>query len=111
MLSDFGAQPTGERIVDEGKYITAAGVSAGIDMAIYLVNQLKGAKAAKAAQLIIEYDPNPIFNSGNYLSAEKDVIALSEKIMESDAKKDFSLWEMVRNARTLLKLKKKRDGL
>jgi len=39
--------------------------------------------------LSIEYDPKPIFNSGNYLTAEKDIIKLSEKIMEGDAKKDF----------------------
>ena len=67
MLSGYGAVPTRERIVEEGKFITAAGVSAGIDMAIYLVNQLKGEKAAKAAQLSIEYDPQPMFQSGNYL--------------------------------------------
>lgn len=107
LLSDFGAQPIRERIVDEGKYITAAGVSAGIDMAIYLVNQLKGEKAAKAAQLSIEYDPKPMFDSGNFLTAEKDIIELSEKIMESDAKKDFGLWEILKNTRSLLRLKKK----
>jgi len=107
LLSDFGAKPTRERIVDEGKYITAAGVSAGIDMAIYIVNQLKGEKAAKAAQLSIEYDPKPMFNSGNFLTAEKDIIELSEKIMEIDAKKDVSLWEILKNASTLLKMKKK----
>lgn len=105
LLSEFGVKPTRERIVDEGKYITAAGVSAGIDMAIYLVNQIKGEKAAKAAQLAIEYDPKPMFNSGNYLTAEKDIIELSEKIMESDAKKDLSLWGVLKNVGTLLKLK------
>jgi len=106
LLSEFGAIPTRERIIEEGKFITAAGVSAGIDMAIYLVNQLKGEKAAKAAQLSIEYDPKPMFKSGNYLTADKDIIELSTKIMESDAKKDFSLWEILKNVRTLIKLKK-----
>lgn len=106
MLSEFGVQPTRERIVDEGKYITAAGVSAGLDMAIYLIDQLKGEKVAKAAQLSIEYDPKPMYNAGNYLTAEKDIIKLSEKIMENDARKDFSLWEILKNASTLLKLKK-----
>ncbi|MEL7375905.1 MAG: DJ-1/PfpI family protein [Bacteroidota bacterium] len=107
LLAQFGVAPTRERIVDEGKYITAAGVSAGLDMAIYLIDQLKGEKAAKAAQLSIEYDPNPMFRSGNYLTAEKDIIKLSEQIMEKDARKDFTLWEMLKNARTLLKLKMK----
>lgn len=106
-LPEFDVAPVRERIVDEGKYITAAGVSAGMDMALYLVNQLKGEKAAKAAQLSIEYDPNPIFDSGCYLTAEKEIIELSESIMESDAKKDLSLWEMLINTRTLLKLKKR----
>ena len=105
LLSQFGAPPTRERLVDEGKYITAAGFSAGLDMAIYLIYQLKGEKAAKAAQLSIEYDPYPMFRSGNYLTAEKDIIKLSEQTMEKDARKDFTLWEMLKNARTLLKLK------
>jgi len=106
LLSEFGAIPTRDRIIEEGKFITAAGVSAGIDMAIYLVNQLEGEKAAKAAQLTIEYDPQPMFNSGNYSTADKDIIQLSEKIMESDAKKDFSLLDILKNAQTLIKLKK-----
>ena len=76
-------------------------------MAIYLVNLLAGEKAAKAAQLSIEYDPKPMFDSGNYLTADKAAIKLSEKLMKSDAKKDISLWEMLMNARTLMKLKNK----
>lgn len=106
LLSEYGAIPTRERMIEEGKFITAAGVSAGIDMAIYLVNSLKGATVAKAAQLAIEYDPKPMFESGNYLTAEEDVIKLAEKNMERDAKKDFTLWEMIKNARTFIKLKK-----
>lgn len=106
LLSDFGAIPTRERVIEEGKFITSAGVSSGIDMAIYLINQLKGEAAAKAAQLSIEYDPMPMYNSGNYLTADKEIIKLSEKIMESDAKKDLPLWEMLKNARTLLKMKR-----
>lgn len=106
LLSQFGATPTRERFIEEGKFITAAGVSAGIDMAIYLVSLLVGEKAAKAAQLSIEYDPKPMYNSGNFLEADPAVIELSEKIMASDAKKDLSLWEMLKNVKTLLKLNK-----
>jgi len=105
LLSEFGAIPTRERIIEEGKYITAAGVSAGIDMALYLVDLLEGPEVAKAAQLAIEYDPKPLYQSGNYLTADKDIIKLAEKVMEADAKKDITLWEMMKNARTLLKLK------
>lgn len=104
MLKDFGAIPTHERFVEQGKIITAAGVSAGIDMAIYLVNQLNGEKLAKAAQLAIEYDPNPMFDSGNAQTAEPEIIELAEKQMTKDAKKDFSVWEILKHANTLRKL-------
>ena len=105
LLKDFGITPTRERIVEEGKYITAAGVSAGIDMAIYLSNQLKGEMEAKAAQLVIEYDPNPMFDSGNYKTAEKDIIELAEKKMTFTAKKEMKLLEMLMNYGTLKKLR------
>ncbi|MEN3324945.1 DJ-1/PfpI family protein [Mariniflexile soesokkakense] len=105
LLAEFGAIPTRDRVIEEGKYITAAGVSAGIDMAIYLVDKMKGEKAAKAAQLLIEYDPKPMYNSGNYLTANKEIIKMSEKLLERDAKKDLSLWDLLINTRRLLKLK------
>ena len=105
-LAKYGAIPTRERIVEEGKFITAAGVSAGIDMAIYLVDHIAGEKAAKAAQLAIEYDPKPMYDSGNFLTADPAVIKLSEKIMESDARKDLSMWDMLKNVNTISQLKK-----
>ena len=108
MMKEYGAIPTRERIVEDGKYISAAGVSAGIDMALYLVSQLVNEKQAKAAQLTIEYDPKPPFDSGNYLTAEKDIIALSEKIMQSGAQKELSAWDMIKNAKSLIKLKKEK---
>ncbi len=97
MLSRFGAIPTRERIVEDGKFITSAGVSAGIDMALYLASKLKGEKEAKAAQLVIEYDPHPMFQSGNILTAEADIIELSEMMLMNDAKKDFSILETYKN--------------
>ncbi len=106
LLSDFGAIPVRERIVEQGKFITAAGVSAGIDMAIYLANEIQGEKEAKASQLMIEYDPKPMFSSGNYLTAEAEIITLAEQKMESKAKQNLSLWNMLLNVRTLMKLNK-----
>jgi len=106
LLSDFGAIPVRERIVEQGKFITAAGVSAGIDMAIYLANEIQGEKEAKASQLMIEYDPKPMFSSGNFLTAEAEIITLAEKKMESKAKQNLSLWNMLLNVRTLMKLNK-----
>jgi len=106
LLSMHGAIPTRERIIEEGKFITAAGVSAGIDLAIYLVSLLKGDTVAKAAQLAIEYDPQPMFQSGNYLSAEEDVVKLAEENMERDAKRELTLWELIKNADVFIKLSK-----
>jgi putative intracellular protease/amidase len=63
-LRHFGAEPVTGRWVEEGKYMTAAGVSAGIDMALHLVGREVGAKTAEAVQLAIEYDPQPPFNAG-----------------------------------------------
>ena len=58
MLKTFGVTPVGDkRIVHEGEYVTAAGVSAGIDLAMWLTGQISGESRAKAVQLVIEYDP------------------------------------------------------
>ena len=58
-LASYGAIPTAERVVRDGKYATAAGVSAGIDLALALAVELAGLEVAQAIQLGIEYDPDP----------------------------------------------------
>jgi transcriptional regulator GlxA family with amidase domain len=63
-LRGYGAQPTEERVVFEGKVVTAAGVSAGIDLALTLVGRLQGDEIAQAIQLAIEYDPQPPYDAG-----------------------------------------------
>ena len=63
-LEALGATPTEQRVVTEGKIITAAGVSSGIDMGLVLVAALEGEDMAKLIQLAIEYDPQPPFDSG-----------------------------------------------
>jgi len=65
VLKQFGAIPTRERVVRDGKVFTAAGVSSGIDMALTLVAEEFGASAAQLTQLLIEYDPQPPFHSGS----------------------------------------------
>ena len=57
------------RVVEHGKIITSAGVSAGIDMALRLVEELAGTEFAQATQLDIEYDPRPPFDAGHPRSA------------------------------------------
>jgi putative intracellular protease/amidase len=69
-LSRFGAEPVAERVVVDGKVITAAGVSAGIDMALTLAALEAGEDEARALQLVIEYDPQPPFHSGSYETAD-----------------------------------------
>ena len=76
LLKEYGSIPTSERYIQEGKIITAQGVSAGIDMSLYLVSQIIGNRKAKAYQLFIEYDPKPPFNSGNINEADTFTICL-----------------------------------
>jgi len=64
LLLKYGATPTEERVVQEGKIITAAGVSSGIDMALRLAELLADSTTAKALQLMIEYDPQPPYDAG-----------------------------------------------
>ena len=64
-LTALGAKSTGERVVFSDKYVTAAGVSSGIDLALHLVARETNDEVAKAIQLAIEYDPQPPFDSGS----------------------------------------------
>ena len=64
-LRDLGAVPTEHRVITQGKIITAAGVSSGIDMGLVLVAALQGDEMAKVIQLAIEYDPQPPFDAGS----------------------------------------------
>jgi transcriptional regulator GlxA family with amidase domain len=73
-LSRFGARPVGRRVVEQGKVMTAAGVSAGIDMALTLAARLAGEETAKAIQLGIEYDPRPPFDSGSPDKAPSELV-------------------------------------
>jgi transcriptional regulator GlxA family with amidase domain len=75
-LREFGATPSRERVVEQGKVITAAGVSAGIDMALLLASRLAGEGAAQAMQLVIEYDPEPPFHAGSVETAPPEVVEL-----------------------------------
>jgi transcriptional regulator GlxA family with amidase domain len=64
-LATFGAVPTPERVVVDGKYATSAGVSAGIDLALTLAARIAGDEIAQTIQLGIEYDPQPPFDAGS----------------------------------------------
>jgi transcriptional regulator GlxA family with amidase domain len=76
-LAIHGAIPTAQRVVEHAaqRIITAAGVSSGIDMALRLVEVLVDRTAAEAAQLMIEYDPQPPFDSGSLDKSSEAVVA------------------------------------
>jgi transcriptional regulator GlxA family with amidase domain len=75
-LRGHGVEPVAERVVFDGKIVTAAGVSAGIDMALALAAKVAGEQVAQAIQLGIEYDPQPPFDAGSPQSAPAEIVAL-----------------------------------
>lgn len=75
-LATYGARPTEQRVVRQGKVWTAAGVSAGIDLALTLVAAMIGPEVAQAVQLGIEYDPQPPFDSGAPSKATPEIVDL-----------------------------------
>lgn len=85
-LKTFGAEPRkNERIVRSGKVVTAAGVSAGIDLALEIVKDLHGQERAEISQLLIEYDPMPPVDSGHPSKASKAVYKQARAETISDA--------------------------
>ena len=80
LLGSTGATPTSMRVVEQGKVITAAGVSAGIDMALTLAARIAGDAVAQAIQLGIEYDPQPPFDSGSLDKAPQEAIDLCRRV-------------------------------
>ena len=79
-LREFGAEPVGGRFVEDGKVVTAAGVTAGIDMALHLVAREVGPEVAQAVQLGIEYDPDPPFDSGSPEKAPAEIVELVRRV-------------------------------
>jgi transcriptional regulator GlxA family with amidase domain len=75
-LRRLGASPLQQRVVFDGKYVTAAGVSAGIDMALALAARIAGDDVAQAIQLGIEYDPQPPFDAGSPATAPAPIVEL-----------------------------------
>ena len=74
-LAEYGATPVSQRVVEVGKVMTAAGVSAGIDMGLTLAARLSGDQVAQAIQLAIEYDPQPPFSSGSPATAAPELVS------------------------------------
>ena len=79
-LEGYGARPTDRRVVEQGKVITAAGVSSGIDMGLVLAAKIAGPEVAQAIQLGIEYDPQPPFDAGSTEKAPPEIVELVRNV-------------------------------
>lgn len=85
-LSMFGVTPVGDqRIVHQDNIITSAGVSAGLDLALWLAGQIAGEGRARAIQLAIEYDPQPPFDSGHMSKASATTKAAATALLSKDS--------------------------
>jgi putative intracellular protease/amidase len=82
-LEALGARYTPKRVVTAGKIVTAAGVSAGIDMALTLTSLIAGDEVAEAIQLMIEYDPQPPFDSGSVAKSRPETVTLLRSILDA----------------------------
>ena len=84
VLDALGAHYVEDRVVQHGKIMMAAGVSAGIDMALTLAAQIAGDDVAQTIQLYIEYDPQPPFDSGSPSKAPESVLALAREVGKTE---------------------------
>lgn len=87
-LAEYGAIPDPARFVEDdgGRFMSGGGVTSGIDFALRVAAKLRGQVAAEFAQLIIEYDPDPPFNSGHPRVASAEVLAMAEQKMPGATK-------------------------
>ncbi|MET0557148.1 MAG: DJ-1/PfpI family protein [Solirubrobacterales bacterium] len=83
-LPRFGVTEVGGRWVEDGKLLTAAGVTAGIDMALHLVSREAGPEVAQAIQLGIEYDPDPPFDCGSPDKAPAPIVEVVNAVAEAN---------------------------
>ena len=98
LLRWFGANPTEARLVQQGNIITAAGVSAGIDLGLHLANEIAGQAVARSIQLMLEYDPQPPFDSGSVQKAAPAIIEMARRQLRGD----FVKWGVRQIRRSLL---------
>lgn len=88
ILQSLGAIPTEERVVRQDKIVTAAGISSGIDMALQLVAWEFGEDLSKGVQLILEYDPQPPFDTGSIKKAPAPLIENIKTLLQELSEKE-----------------------
>lgn len=88
ILQSLGAIPTEERVVRQGKIVTAAGISSGIDMALQLVAWEFGEDLSKGVQLVLEYDPQPPFDTGSIKKAPAPLMENIKMLLQELSEKE-----------------------
>ncbi len=76
-------------------------------MALYLATEIVGEEKARAYQLMLEYFPSPPVDSGSFEDADDRVVTIARKLLEHDARKDLRVMDVVKNARALLKMRRR----
>jgi cyclohexyl-isocyanide hydratase len=99
-LALFGAEPVAERVVFDRNRVTGGGVTAGIDFALALMAEIRGADYARAVQLGLEYDPHPPFDAGTPDKAGEELV---ERVQERSDRMAPDREERVRAAAERLK--------
>ncbi len=89
-LESLGARPVRRRVVEQGKVLTAAGVSAGIDMALRLAELVAGVEVAQGIQLAIEYDPQPPFDAGSPGKAPTAIVQAARRAEQAQEVRSLS---------------------
>lgn len=83
-LRAMGVEVVGDRVVWQGTHVSGAGVSAGIDMALSLTDRVHGRELAESLQLVIEYDPQPPFETGSPTKADASTLRLALRVLFGD---------------------------
>jgi transcriptional regulator GlxA family with amidase domain len=83
-LRAMGVEVVADRVVWQGSHVSGAGVSAGIDMALSLTERVHGRELAESLQLVIEYDPQPPFDSGSPAKADASTLRLALRVLLGD---------------------------
>ncbi len=94
-----------DSVVRDGKYFTSAGVSAGIDMAFLLADELVGEDHTRAIQLVLEYHPKPLYNSGHVDNCDEDIKKNADKILKRNASREIGFFKKLSNRNVLKKIK------
>jgi transcriptional regulator GlxA family with amidase domain len=89
-LRAMGIEVVADRVVWQGNHVSGAGVSAGIDMALSLTDRVHGRKLAESLQLVIEYDPQPPFDSGSPTKADASTLRLAFRLLLGDRPVQFA---------------------